>query len=252
MFFKRRPLHLTLFVTNRCNARCRFCFYETNRPCNEMDLNEYRALAENLWGLLWLSFSGGEVFLREDISDIASVFYERCRPSFVLISTNGTLPERVQEQTEKVLMSCPTSTVVLKVSIDGVGPEHDRLRGIDGAFDRALETIKLLGRLRKRFSNLQIGVNTVLCSKNINNIEETISFVKTLPEVQVHTLSLVRGRGYGEYGINWKEYHQKIRNLYHYSPKTCYSFKGAKLKAAQDRLQSRFIEMLLRGERPPQ
>ena len=38
--WKRRPIHLTFFVTRRCNARCPFCFYLQGADAAEADGTE--------------------------------------------------------------------------------------------------------------------------------------------------------------------------------------------------------------------
>ncbi|RMG02760.1 MAG: radical SAM protein, partial [Nitrospirae bacterium] len=74
-----RPIQFTFFVTSRCNASCPFCFYlkdENIEPGDrELSLEEIELMARGLGSLLWLSFSGGEVFLREDIGEITRIFY---------------------------------------------------------------------------------------------------------------------------------------------------------------------------------
>ena len=69
--WKRRPIHLTFFVTRRCNARCPFCFYLQSTEMAEADaaelsLEEIERISSSLGSLLWLAFSGGEIFLRKD------------------------------------------------------------------------------------------------------------------------------------------------------------------------------------------
>jgi len=245
--FKTQPLHLTLFVTNRCNARCEFCFYPTNRDVQQMSVEEYEALAEHLTSVLWLAFSGGEPTLRDDLPEIAKVLYKKTKPKFILISTNGFLPERIETIAETVLADCASSTVVFKVSIDAVGEEHDRLRGVNGAFDRAVKSIQLLGKLQKRYSNLQIGVNTVLSNKNIHSIGRTIEFINKLSSVEVHTLSLVRGPMFTQFGIDAEQYSAVMRAFMKRSKKLSYHFAGASLKVAQDIVRAGIIERVLRG-----
>ena len=46
----------------------------------------------SLGQLLWLAFSGGETFLRDDLVEIADVFYKNNRPAIILLPTNGLLP----------------------------------------------------------------------------------------------------------------------------------------------------------------
>jgi len=66
--WKRRPIQLTFFVTRKCNARCPFCFYlqsaEMAEPDSaELSLEEIGKVSRSLGSLLWLAFSGGEIFL---------------------------------------------------------------------------------------------------------------------------------------------------------------------------------------------
>ena len=59
---KHRPIHLTFFVTRRCNSRCPFCFYLQSadaapqvRP--ELSLEEIEKVSSSLGSLLWLEAS---------------------------------------------------------------------------------------------------------------------------------------------------------------------------------------------------
>ena len=62
IFAKRRPIHLTYFVTRKCNARCPYCFYPPRAPEaaegeGELSLAEIRQASGSLGRLLWLAFS---------------------------------------------------------------------------------------------------------------------------------------------------------------------------------------------------
>ncbi len=251
LLLKRRPLHLTYFVTSRCNARCGFCFYKTNGSSEELSLEEIERIAGGTPRLLWFALSGGEVSLRDDLPDICRVFYRHTKPAFILLSTNGLMPERLAGFTEEIARTCRESVVVVKVSLDAIGEEHDSLRGVKGAFEKALKTVSLLGRLKRYSPNLRLGINTVLLSENITEIGQVIEFVNSLPDVEVHTLSLVRGRAFQEMGIGPDEYRRAMDLLREKSLKQCYGFSGGALKAAQDRLRERFIERVIRGKPLP-
>ena len=109
-FRKRRPVQFTFFLTRRCNAGCPFCFYLSSRTGPrgpDLSFSELRTISASLGPLLWLAFSGGEVFLREDLPDIAEVFYTHNSPSIILLPTNGLLPGRIYAMTESILKRCP-------------------------------------------------------------------------------------------------------------------------------------------------
>lgn len=251
---KRRPIQLTVFLTRKCNARCPFCFYlsrpEASKPAPELSLGEIEKVSSSLGTLLWLAFSGGEPFLREDLTEIAGSFYKNNKPALILLPTNGLLPAVIRERTEDILKRCKKSTVVVKLSLDGFQEVHDALRGVPGAFDKTLESYRLLKPLLGRYPNFELGINSVFCSANQDRMEELIGFVQGLDEVRTHTVSLVRGevpdQSLKEVDIGkYREVIELLASNLEKSSAGMYGFIGARLKAAQDILQRRLIHRTL-------
>lgn len=253
MLWKRRPIHLTVFVTRRCNARCGFCFTRgagEGADGAEITADEMARVARSAGTLLWLAFSGGEIFLREDLPELVEAAARPTRPVIILLPTNGLLPARTRAMTEAVLASCAGSTVVVKVSIDGPPPLHDQLRGVPGAFERAAETLRLLADLAARSPRLEVGVNSVLCSANADRTEELAATVRALPGVRTHTVSLVRGDlpdpAPGDVDADrYREATSRLDRGLRSGGEPVYRFRGARLKAAQDVLQHRLIHRTL-------
>lgn len=255
IFWKRRPVQLTFFITRRCNAQCPFCFYlksekqrETN--CTELSVAEVERISRSLGHLLWVAFSGGEPYLREDIVEISRIIYENNKPVILTYPTNGLLPEVIKEKTEEILKLCQKSTVVVKLSLDGLYNAHDALRGVEGGFERVMQTYKGLCGLLDKYPNLELGINTVFCSANQDNMNELIDFVNGLDRIRTHTISLIRGqlqeKQYQD--IDLQRYRDSI-NILEQNLKNkignIYRFRGARLKAAQDILQRGFIYQTL-------
>jgi len=275
IFQKRRPIHLTFFVTRRCNSRCPFCFYIKNNndvinpsspPFNkgeqggilkggmrgfshgspdELTLNEIERISSSLGNLLWLAFSGGEIFLRDDIVEITKIFYERNRPSIILFPTNGLLTDIISSKMMAILNHCKNSTIVVKLSIEGTEQTHDSIRG-KRSFQRTMQTYNILGGLLKKYPNFELGINTVFCSKNQDNMDEVIKFVGKLDWIKTHTVSLIRGDVSDTKlkDVDVEKYHETIKKLesaLRNKKSPIYCFRGARLKAAQDILQRRLI-----------
>jgi radical SAM protein with 4Fe4S-binding SPASM domain len=251
VFWKRQPVQLTFFLTRRCNARCPFCFYlstdtEPENDAPELSLLEIEKMASSLGRLLWLAFSGGEIFLRDDLVDVVRVFYRRNRPAIILLPTNGLLPDTIYRKTTAILEHCPKSVVTVKLSLDGLEPLHDSLRGVPGAFRKTLETYRLLTGLVEKYDNFELGMNTVFCAANQDDMEEIIGYVNTLDGIRTHTVSLIRGnvRDRELKNVDMRKYHDTISmmeaNLKNRQASR-YRFRGARLKSAQDILQRRLI-----------
>jgi len=251
LFYKQHPIQLTFFVTRRCNAKCPFCFYLKNNSSPENDgrelqLDEVKKISGSLGNLLWLAFSGGEIYLRHDLPEISHIFYTQNKPVFMLFPTNGMMPEIIRESTEKILRDCSNSVIIVKLSIDSLYDQHDRLRCTPNSFDKTLQTYHLLAPLIKKYPNFELGVNTVFCAQNQNNMNDIIEFVSKMNYIKTHTLSLVRGdlQDSSYKNVNMTQYWRytellakKIRKQQ--SPS--YRFKGGKLKIAQDILQRKLI-----------
>ena len=247
VFWKRSPIQLTFFLTKRCNARCSFCFYRSEGEIlkgNDAELSfwEIENISASMGKLLWLAFSGGEIFLRDDIVEITKVFYEKNKPAIILFPTNGLLTDIIREKLETVLQYCRNSTVVVKLSLDGPEHIHDIIRGRKGSFQKTMQTYESVGRLLDRYPNFELGINTVYCSANQDCIDELIEFVSRLDRIKTHTVSLVRGQGLEE--IDIERYRETIDMLAGNLRKKIsgmYRFRGGRLKAAQDILQRRLI-----------
>ena len=251
IFIKNRPIHLTVFLTKRCNSNCNFCFYlkDKNRDKTidkEITLEELRSVSASMGRLLWLAFSGGEIYLKKDLIEITEAFYNNNRPSIILLPTNGFMPEIIKEKTERILKSCPKSIVTVKVSLDGIGPTHDYIRGVRGGFDKVMKTCETLGELLDIYPNFELGINTLFCAKNQDDMDRIIDFVNNMKTIKTHTITMIRGdiEDSSLKEIDFNKYLRAIKRLeYNLKEKKSqiYRFKGAGVKAAQDIIQRRLI-----------
>lgn len=260
VLWKKRPIQLTFFVTRKCNARCPFCFYIDTRnnsvePDRELSVDEIRSLSSSLGRLLWLAFSGGEIFLRKDLARISRIFYLQNKPSIMLYPTNGLMPDRITDTVENILRHCRRTVVVVKLSMDGLHDDHDAIRNTPGGFEKLMQSYRRLSELLDRYPNFELGINTLFCSENQDKMDDIIDFVERLEHVNTHTISLVRGNlVYPHYKRidPWKYHHAIYRLQQNIRDKASgvYRFRGARLKAAQDVLQRRLIyRTLLRKQR---
>lgn len=126
-------------ITRRCNLRCIHCYAHARagEQRNELSTAEGMALIDDLaqMGVPVLLFSGGEPIMRKDLPELAE--YAAGKGMRAVISTNGTLIDR---ETARVLKDIGLSYV--GISLDGNREVNDRFRGVEGAFDMAMEGIE--------------------------------------------------------------------------------------------------------------
>ena len=122
--FSRRPhpFLVQLVVTNRCNARCPYCYAQYHqRDTADMPLEDVRTLIDGLAraGTFRMNLVGGEPLVRKDIEQI--IDHARARGIRCAMTTNGWLVP------QKIDMARKLDTVCL--SIDGAPEGNDQNRG---------------------------------------------------------------------------------------------------------------------------
>jgi MoaA/NifB/PqqE/SkfB family radical SAM enzyme len=194
-FIRKNELFQVIFhVTRKCNARCLSCFSwkRTLVDTPELTLEEMRKISSSMPKFPWLMLSGGEPFLREDLREIVDIFYETNEVRHITLPTNGLLPERIHSVTQAMCSSAEEATFNLVLSIDGIGEEHDRMRGCPGNFDKMMKTWELVEPLRRTAPNLSIKFHTVLSNLNYTHFDEIRDFVEKLGP-DLHTFDYLRG-----------------------------------------------------------
>jgi radical SAM protein with 4Fe4S-binding SPASM domain len=173
--------YVIFYVTNRCNFRCPFCFYnaeiEKGLKPDELTLDEIRKIAPTIGPLLQLSLTGGEPFLRKDFEAVTEVLLEATGASYVTIPTNASMPERMERYLRSMLKRFPDTDFRICFSIEGVGEEHDQLRRMPGSFETIKESYELLSPLREEFPNLVLDSNSVFTAESENTILGTLKYI---------------------------------------------------------------------------
>ncbi len=144
------PIYLVLFITERCNARCKHCLLAdgVHKPDKsaELTIDEIELLSKKMDPLLFLLPTGGEPFMRPDLGEIVTLFYKNNRVRNVGIPTNGFFTERIVDTVKNILETCPGIDLGIDVSLDGIKERHDEIRGVPGLFDKAVLPIKNFAR----------------------------------------------------------------------------------------------------------
>jgi MoaA/NifB/PqqE/SkfB family radical SAM enzyme len=167
---KPLPFNLVVSITYRCNSRCKTCNV-WRRSADELTTGEWREIFSKLGTApYYLTFSGGEPFLRDDILELVTAACQSCRPSIVTIPTNALLTRVVPGKVEEILQAVQHTQVGVNVSLDGIGEEHDTIRGVEGSYQKAVETYRALRQLD--YPHLSLGVHTVVSRFNVQRIPE--------------------------------------------------------------------------------
>ena len=170
------PKQLQLISNYRCNARCQMCNIWQKPDRHEFSVSEFAAIMDTdpvFDGIEQLTIAGGESSLRNDLVELAAYLVGRM-PHLRILSlvSNGFLPKRILEQTEAILELLGQRGIRLSmsVSIDGDQEMHDRVRGIPGGHERALETLAGLRLLNQKY-DFWLGIGFVVMHQNLHQAQ---------------------------------------------------------------------------------
>lgn len=183
-----KPLFINFIVTYICNSKCIMCDiwkkYDKDNDrfkkniADELTLNDISGFVKRNKGFLSdiksIGFTGGEAFLRKDIVEIIKVVRSELPGVDIGVQTNGLLPDLIREKMADILKFYPNFKIA--VSLDGVGALHDEVRGIKGAYTKALTTIGFARELG--ISGITCGMT--LTPANFNKIREVAKQVEAL------------------------------------------------------------------------
>ncbi len=181
------PISVTCSVTNRCNSRCLTCniwkFYLDTPELQQQEFSadEFDRTFQSIGSSpFWITISGGEPFLRDDLDTICESASTHCHPAIINIPTNGLLPTTIQSTTQKILEKCPNTSIILNLSLDGIEAQHDTIRQVPGNFTKLLTTFTLLKGLQQQFPTLEVGLHSVVSKYSIHHLLDTYEYIKKL------------------------------------------------------------------------
>ena len=184
-----------LFVTSRCNAFCQTCFYhaELNQP-GDMTFAQIEKVSRTMPPITDLWLSGGEPTLRRDVVEIIHTFVRNNGVDRIIIPSNGLVKSRVYEIVDRALGQNPGTDLYLNIALDGYGETHDRIRGVPGNWEKALDCIRSLYPLKEKYTNrFRLNVNTVVCAENYSEIEKLAEFMWQNFQLDGQYFNIIRG-----------------------------------------------------------
>ena len=181
------PASANLCITQRCFYHCDHCGATLPENADDLTTAQWVQVIHDLQdlGLAYISFSGGEPLLRNDLEEILRAADDR---SVTQVFTNGRLLTRQRAQSLK-----EAGLFYLGVSLDSPDSEkHDDFRGAPQAFEHAIEAIH-----HARAAGLYTIVSSVIFRKDLSqdNLHRLFRLAREhgAHEVRVHQ-PIPRGR----------------------------------------------------------
>ncbi len=150
-------MDLSIFLTYRCNSRCSMChvWQHPTLPAEEIPLPMLAQLPARFRSI---TLTGGEPTLRTDLERVVDLLRPKTRQ--LVIVTNALQPGKLETIAQK------HPDIHILVSLDGIGPKNDSIRGEKNGFERKTETLRRLAAAGAR----QIAFAVTLQDDNADQI----------------------------------------------------------------------------------
>ncbi len=192
LVFGQIPNYAIVYVDGRCNMHCSFCCYAA------MDARNSSNIMPADWGntfkraksLLHLTITGGEPFLRKDLTEIISEIIENSGVPRVSIKSNGFYLKRIKEYIPELIKKHKNTEFTLSISLDGPKDIHDKVRQFKGAYDKVVETVNTMEKYRKE-KNFFLRLASVLTTETKDFLPGLLDQTDNWP-IDFHEVILVR------------------------------------------------------------
>ena len=187
---KRVPIGGSIEVTQRCNNKCVHCYNnlaagDKKALEKELSLVEHFRIIDELvdFGCLWLLFTGGEIFLRNDFLDIYT--YAKQKGILITLFTNGTL---ITPNIADYLAQFPPFAIEITL-YGNTRKTYESITGIPGSYDRCMNGIHLL-----MDRHLPLKLKTMAIAQNKHEIFDMKRFVEKELELDFKFDAMVNPR----------------------------------------------------------
>lgn len=173
---RRIPITGSIEVTARCNLRCAHCYINLS-ACDheakdrELKTEEFYGIIDQIAdeGCLWLLFTGGEPFIRQDFMDIYT--YAVKKGLLVTLFTNGTYI--TPEIADRIAELPPLS---IEITLYGSTKEtYESVTGIPGSYGRCMNGIVLLMERK-----LPLELKTMVMTLNKKEVWDMKAYAENL------------------------------------------------------------------------
>lgn len=196
--------HYFFEITRRCNLRCKMCQYIDfleNVPVpkqrdGELTTEEWLNVIDQTNPFSLITFTGGEVWVRKDFSTILERACSKRRVHFI---SNAVM---MKEDRARFCVDLAPKRFggkglnFIGVSIDGTQPVHDVVRAQRGAYEKSIQGIRNLTRIRDEAGKKcpLIHMNTVIMDDNLDDLpllpeiahEAGVKVLNLLTEMRAH------------------------------------------------------------------
>lgn len=157
------PLRYFFELTYQCNLQCPYCYVGSDRKKDEMTTEEWFKVIDQIPWYSFVTLVGGEPLIRKDFIPILERVAKKTFGKLNVV-TNGILIND-----EMIDAFIKTKMMLLSVSLDGYGENHDKNRNKEGIFDKIITNLENLNS-KKGKAKPMVDIKTIVLEDNLDDL----------------------------------------------------------------------------------
>lgn len=172
------PLRYFFELTYRCNLQCPYCYVGEDRNKEELSTQDWFNIIDQIPFYSFVTLVGGEPLIRKDFIDILMKTSRKTMGKLNVVSNGILINDEIIDAFIKSKM------MLLSVSLDGYGKNHDINRAKDGIWEKIMNNFEKMNSRNKR---PMIDIKTIVLE---NNLDDLVKLYKMCDEMHFNFLSI--------------------------------------------------------------
>ncbi len=198
----KMPMRYILELTYNCNLKCPFCYIDEPRQKEELTTQQWFNIIDQIPPFALISFVAGEVILKKDFIKIYQKASEKFR-KVTLISNGLALKEEIIDALIK------NNLLLLSVSLDGYGINHDNNRKFNGLWDVVINNLELFNKKRNGKTNPMLDIKTCVLEHNLDDLPKLYKEAIRL-NAQFFSLTFIRSQTLRQNSKLWENFGEEF------------------------------------------
>lgn len=175
------PLRYFFELTYLCNLNCPYCYVGDDRKKDELTTQQWFDIIEQIPFYSFVTIVGGEPLIRKDFIPILEKTAKKTFGKLNVV-TNGIL---INDEIIDAFIR--TKMMLLSVSLDGYGENHDKNRCKEGIFEKIIANLENLQAKKDKNTKPMIDIKTIVLE---NNLDDLVKLYKLCNDMNFEFLSV--------------------------------------------------------------
>lgn len=174
------PLRYFFELTYECNLRCPYCYVGDSRKKQELSTQEWFDVIEQIPFYSFVTLVGGEPLMKKDFIPILERTAQKTLGKLNVVSNGILINDEIIDAFIRSKM------MLLSISLDGYGKNHDLNRNKEGIFDKIIGNLEGIQQ-KKQSKYPMVDIKTIVLE---NNLGDLVKLYKLCGEMKFDFLSI--------------------------------------------------------------